>query len=142
MLTTKKTTNNASNSIAWEPRLFLKPGWKYSHGANVRSIYDCTLVLRPASLQRGGYPGDLPLDLRHSVQHHRRLLATTVGSEERRTLDYCAWQYDAAGNEKTSATPQSKSRSLATAPGTLSLALLPTDRRNRPRRSGQVLHLT
>ena len=72
-------------------------------------------------------------------QHHRRLLATTVGSEERR----CAWQFDVASNEKTLITCQTNSRSLATVPGTLFfLALLPTDRRSRPRRSGQVLHLT
>ena len=49
----------------------------------------------------------------------------TVGSEERRNPDYCAWQYDAASNGKTSVKRQSKSCSLATARGTLSLALLP-----------------
>jgi len=34
----------------------------------------------------------------------------TVGSEERRNPDYCARQYDAASNEKTSVTPQSHVR--------------------------------
>jgi len=82
LLLSTKITIIASNVIAWEPRLFLKPGrkyspWeprlflkpgrKYSHGTNVYSIHDCALVLRPASLQRGGYPCDWPQDLRHSA---------------------------------------------------------------------------
>jgi len=72
-------------------------------------------------------------------QHHRRLLASTVGSEER----LCAWQYDVASNGKTLIPSQSKSRLLATVPGTYFLIGSPPDGpRSRPRRSGQVLHLT
>jgi len=67
LLLSTKITTIASNVIAWEPRLFLKPGRKYSHGTNVYSIFDCALVLRPTSYQRGGCPGDWPLDLRHST---------------------------------------------------------------------------
>jgi len=105
---------NASNNIAWEPRLFQKPGRKYSHGNNVLSIGN-HLELRPAGFPGGGYPGDLLLELRHSIQQHRLLAAATSGGfsvkllllrsagEEGRpqTEDLRAWHPDVASNDKT-----------------------------------------
>jgi len=128
LLLSTRITTIASNVIAWGPRLFLKPGRKYSHGTNVYSTFDCALVLSLPAINAVVAQAIGRWTCANLQQHHRGLLATTVGREER----HCAWQFDVASNEKTLITSQSKSRLLATVPGTYFLLGSPPDGPTKP----------